>query len=82
MSRSFRQRGVTLGLDGSENADLNIEVLEYCKMPSTEEAYEFQLQSESFSFEEEQEDLLFYFISFEIFKKRSFDAEKIALFWF
>ena len=50
--------------DGSKNADLNSEELEDYKIPSTEEAYEFQLQSGSSGCEEEQEDILFYFIFF------------------
>ena len=60
--------GITLALDGSENADLNIEGLEDYEMPSAEEAYEFQLQSESSSCEKELEDILFYFISFSDFR--------------
>ena len=58
ISRSFKKCGITLALDGSENADLNIiEGLEDYKMLPAEEAYEFQLQSVSSSWEEEQEDI-------------------------
>ena len=56
------QRDITLELDGSENAALNIEGLKDYEMPSAVEAYEFYLQNESFSCEEEQEDIFFDFI--------------------
>ena len=83
VSRSFKNCDITLALDGSENVDSNVEGLEDYKMPSAEEAYEFQLQSKSSSCEEEQEDILFYFIASILrFKIRRFDAKKIALFWF
>ena len=82
ISRSFKKFGITLALDGSENVDLNIEGLKDYEMPSAEEAYELQLQSESSSCEQEQEDILFYFISFEVLKKKCFEAKKNALFWF
>ena len=61
-SRSFKKSGITLALDETENANLNIEGLEDYEMPSAEEAYEFQLQSGSSSYKEEQDDSLFYFI--------------------
>ena len=64
ISRSLEKCGITLALDGSENADLNTEGLKDCKMPSAEEVYEFQLQGKSSSSEEEHEDILFYFILF------------------
>ena len=57
ISRSFKKCGIFLALDRNKNPDLNIKVLEDYEMPSTEEAYEFQLQSESSSCEEEQEDI-------------------------
>ena len=57
ISRTFKKCGITLALDWSEIADLNIEGLEYYKMPSAEEAYELQLHSESSICEEEQEDI-------------------------
>ena len=41
--RSFKKCGITLALDESENADLNIEGLEDYEMPSAKKAYEFQL---------------------------------------
>ena len=41
----------------SENVDLNVEGLEDYVMPSAKKAYDFQLQSESSSCEEEQEDI-------------------------
>ena len=41
--RSFKKCGITLALDRSENADLNIEGLEDYEMSSAKEAYEFQL---------------------------------------
>ena len=68
VSWSFKNCDITLALDGSENADPNIEGLEDYEMPSAEEAYEFQLQSKSSSCEDEQEDLffLFYCINLEI----------------
>ena len=47
IDQRFKKCGITLALDGSENTDLNIEWLEDYKMSSVEEAYEFQLQSES-----------------------------------
>ena len=47
----------TLALDRSENTDLKIEGLEDYKMAYAEEAYEFQVQSESSRYEEEQEDI-------------------------
>ena len=59
ISRSFKKCGITLALDGSENADLSIDGLEDYEMPSAEEEYELQLQSESSSCEEEQEDISF-----------------------
>ena len=41
ISRSLKKCGITLQLDASENADLNIEGLEYYEyeMPSPAEAY-------------------------------------------
>ena len=57
ISRSFKKCGITLALDESENADLNIDGLGDYEMPSAEEAYEFQLQSKSTSCEEELEDI-------------------------
>ena len=60
--RSFKMCSITLVLDVRENADLNIEVLKNYEMPSPEEAYEFYLQSESSSCEEEQEDICFHLI--------------------
>ena len=62
ISRNFKKCGINLALDGSENADLNIEGLEEYEMSSAEEAYEFLLPSKSSSCEEEQKDILFYFI--------------------
>ena len=62
INRSFKKCDITLALDGTENADLNIEGLKDYEMPPAEEAHEFQLQSESSSCEKEQEDILFYFI--------------------
>ena len=40
ISRTFKKCGITLALNWSEIADLNIEGLEYYKIPSAEEAYE------------------------------------------
>lgn len=57
IGRSFKKCGITLVLDGSENVNLNVEGLADYKMPSVEEAYELQLQSELFSCEEEQENI-------------------------
>ena len=76
ISRSLEKCGITLALDGSENADLNTEGLKDCKMPSAEEAYEFQLQGKSSSCGEEQEDILFYFILFY-----QFSGFKDKMFW-
>ena len=60
ISRTFKKCGITLALNWSEIADLNIEGLEYYKIPSAEEAYELQLHSESSICEEEQEDIWFH----------------------
>ena len=49
----FKKYGIAVALDGGQNGDRNIEGPEDYEIPSTEEAYEFQLQSESSSFEEE-----------------------------
>ena len=57
ISQSFEKCGFTLTLDGSENADLNIEGLEDYEMSFAEKTYEFQVQSELSSCEEEQEDI-------------------------
>ena len=57
ISQSFEKCGFTLRLDGSENADLNIEGLEGYEMSFAEKTYEFQVQSELSSCEEEQEDI-------------------------
>ena len=43
--------------------------------------HSLQLQKESSNFEEEQEDIWFDYISFELLKIKYFDAKKIALFW-
>ena len=64
ISRTFKKCGITLALNWSEIADLNIEGLEYYKIPSAEEAYELQLHSESSICEEEQEDIWFHLIWF------------------
>lgn len=55
--QSFKKCDITLALNGSENVNLNTERLADYKMPSVEEAYELQLQSELFSCEEEQENI-------------------------
>ena len=58
--------------------------LEDNEISSAEEAFEFTLQSESSSCEDEQEDIwfdfFFYFISFEVLKIRCFDAKKLLYF--
>ena len=66
IDQRFKKCGITLALDGSENTVLNIEWLEDYKMSSVEEAYEFQLQSESSNCEEEQKDTWFDLIRFEV----------------
>ena len=68
ISPSFKKCGITLALNGSENADLNTKRLEDCKMSSAEEAYEFQLQRESSRGGTRRHFVLFYFISFEVLK--------------
>ena len=64
INRNFKKCGISLALDVSKNADLNIEGLEDYKMLSVEETYEFQLQRESSSNEEEQEEIWFDLICF------------------
>ena len=76
ISRTFKKCGITLALDWSEIADLNIEGLEYYKIPSAEEAYELQLHSESSICEEEQEDIWFHLIWFY-----QFSGFKDKMFW-
>ena len=57
INRNFKKCRISLALDVSKNAVLNIEGLEDYKMLSVEETYEFQLQRESSSNEEEQEEI-------------------------
>ena len=80
MNQSFRKCGITLELDGSENADLNIEQLEDYEMPSAEEAYEFQLQRKSSCCEEKKEDTCSDLLL--LYQFWGFDDKKINLFWF
>ena len=54
ISWSFKEYGITLALDGSENADLNTEVLQDYEIPSAKEEYKFQLKGECPSCEKEQ----------------------------
>ena len=51
--RWFKKYGISVALHGDQNADRNIEGPEDYEIPSAEEAYEFQLQSELSSCEEE-----------------------------
>ena len=51
VSWSFQKCGITIALHASQNADLNIKVLEDYEMPSAKKAYDFQLQSKSLTCE-------------------------------
>ena len=44
---SFKKRGISLSLDGSENGEIHIESIEEYELPTANEITEFELDSES-----------------------------------